>query len=110
MLGNVATVLQQLAQSPTTGTFVTAIATIAIAVIGFLWPWLGVDDRQFAGVRMKQPTPETLFLAVTRPAMFAGLPFGCSVEILFITWARQTNHPGTRHSDCEFATLLARRH
>jgi type IV secretion system protein VirB3 len=41
---------------------------------------------------MKRPTPETLFLAVTRPAMFARLPievsgvlFGCSVEILFIT-------------------------
>lgn len=41
---------------------------------------------------MNRPEAETLFLAVTRPAMFAGLPievgavlFGATTEILFIT-------------------------
>ena len=37
MLGNVATVLQTLATALTTGTLVLAIATIAIAVTGYMW-------------------------------------------------------------------------
>jgi type IV secretory pathway VirB2 component (pilin) len=50
MLGNVATVLQQLAQSLTTGTLVTAVATIAIAVVGFLWAMGYMGFRLAAGV------------------------------------------------------------
>lgn len=37
MLGNVATVVQQLATAITTGTLVLAVATIAIAITGYMW-------------------------------------------------------------------------
>jgi type IV secretory pathway VirB2 component (pilin) len=50
MLGNVATILQQIAQALTTGTFITAVATIAIAIVGFMWAMGYMGFRLAAGV------------------------------------------------------------
>ena len=50
MLGNLGAILQQIAQSLTTGTVPTALATIAIAVVGILWALGRISLMLMAGV------------------------------------------------------------
>jgi type IV secretory pathway VirB2 component (pilin) len=50
MLGNLGTILQQIAQALTTGTIPVALATIAIAVVGILWALGRISLMMMAGV------------------------------------------------------------
>jgi type IV secretory pathway VirB2 component (pilin) len=50
MLGNLGTILQQIAQALTTGTVPVALATIAIAVVGILWALGRISLMMMAGV------------------------------------------------------------
>jgi len=50
MLGNLGAILQQIAQALTTGTVPTALATIAIAVVGILWALGRISLMLMAGV------------------------------------------------------------
>ena len=50
MLGNLGAILQQIAQSLTTGTVPTALATIAIAVVGILLALGRISLMLMAGV------------------------------------------------------------
>ena len=50
MLGNLGAILQQIAQALTTGSVPTALATIAIAVVGILWALGRISLMLMAGV------------------------------------------------------------
>ncbi len=50
MLGNIGGVLQQIASQITTGQIVLAIATIAIAIVGYSWATGHMAFRTMAGV------------------------------------------------------------
>jgi len=50
MLGNLGAILQQIAQALTTGSVPTALATIAIAVVGILWALGRICLMLMAGV------------------------------------------------------------
>ena len=50
MLGNLGAILQQIAQALTTGSVPTALATIAIAVVGILWTLGRISLMLMAGV------------------------------------------------------------
>jgi len=50
MLGNLGAILQQIAEALTTGSVPTALATIAIAVVGILWALGRISLMLMAGV------------------------------------------------------------